>query len=234
MRTILTTLTVVLMSGTSVFAADVIQDIAPEPVPFVQPFTWTGGYAGVQAGYGFGDVDIDADDDSSLLDDLDDDFDFDSNDDGFLGGVHVGYNYQFGAGNGFVLGAYADIDFTTLDIQVDDIDDIDGIDDDEIGDVDFIARGMAKVGYAFDRTLVYGQAGVAYLSADLDVLDDDINEAGYAVGAGLDYAITDNVVIGGDYVFHQFDDVANGDDEFDVDGVDLDVHTIRAKLSYKF
>ena len=220
MRTIFTTLAAILVSGTSALAADVIQDIAPEPIPFVQPFTWTGAYVGVQGGYSNADVD----DTNTGLNDADAE--------GFLGGVHVGYNYQFGAGNGIVVGAYADIDFTTADVEND-------IAGDDVGDINFIARGMLKLGYGFDRALVYGQGGVAYLDADVNVnlpsfTDGDVSETGYAVGGGIDYAVTDNLVFGADYLYHDFDEVANGNDQFGNDDVDVDAHTFRAKLSYKF
>ena len=200
-------------------AADVIVDVPAPPVVDVAPaFTWTGAYVGVQLG--FLNADLDATDAGVGLADAD----------GFLGGVHAGYNFEVA---GFVVGAYADIDFTNADID-------DGFTflgtDESAGEVDLIARGMLKVGTAFDRALIYAQGGFAYLQTDLSPvgIDEDVDDFGYAVGAGVDFAVTDNVIVGADYVFHRFDDFGDGDDEIGVDGVDINAHTFRAKLAYKF
>lgn len=69
--------------------------LPPAPVPTLGG-DWTGGYAGVQLGYGdvSGTGGADGDD--------------------FLYGVHVGYRYDFGT---FVLGGELDYDFTDIDLN---------------------------------------------------------------------------------------------------------------------
>ena len=216
------------LAAAPAFAADVIESIPTPPVAIEVPFTWTGAYVGGQVGYlGASDDDADGieiigvdDDDDGEIDVIGGDIDGD----GFIGGIHAGYNYQFGSG--LVLGAYADIDFASVDV------DIDGVADD-VADVNYVARGMAKVGYGVGRALVYGQAGVAFVDIDLDGTDDDLDSTGYALGAGVDYALTDNVILGADYLYHNFSvfDDAGG---LDTSDLDLDAHTVRAKFSYKF
>ena len=199
-------------------AADAIVDIPEPPVAVDVPFTWTGGYVGAQFGY------LDAvDDNGNNIATLGGDVDID----GFIGGVHAGYNYQFASG--LVLGAYVDVDFTGADLDLENV-------ANQVGDANYVARGMVKAGVGVGRALVYAQGGLAYVDADLDgVLGNfgDIDSFGYAIGAGLDYAVTDKIVLGADYIYHNFSDF---DDTggLNTSAVDLDAQTVRAKFSYKF
>lgn len=232
-------------------AADVIVDVPQPPVVADVPFNWTGFYAGVQGGYAFSD--IESDDLDTLLVGTGVAVDVDAN--GFLAGVHAGYNAQFGR---FVLGAYVDADYAQLDLNVD-LTSSGGIlppfgVDGTVATLDgYVARGMLKAGAAFDRTLVYAQGGIAFADFEVDsflvsgigaiiggfgggsIGTISTDEVGFAVGAGVDFAVTDNVVLGADYLFHRFDDL-----EFESDlgslqtDAELDVHTLRAKISYKF
>ena len=189
-------------------------DLIGSPEPVAVPFTWTGPYFGIQAGYLGGDVDAAGTEGDA---------------DAFIGGVHLGYDHQFSGilGGGLVVGAFADLDFATEgSIEVGGVD---------IGEVDYVARGMAKVGFGLDRALLYAQGGVAYLGAEVPALDDpDLNEFGWSAGVGVDYAITNKLAVGADYLYHEFDDVGSGTDQFATDGVDVDAHTFRAKFRYKF
>ena len=226
-RTLLAATAIAAVSAPA-FAADVI-DVIPEPPVAVEvPFSWTGAYVGGQIG--FLNADISADTAAfNILADAD----------GFLGGVHAGFNGEFA---GFVVGVYADIDFTSADIDLGEI-------DPSIGDVDYIARGMVKAGAGLGRALLYAQGGFAYIEADIDALDaaftvdgntvdvvtdgGDVDEFGYAIGAGVDFAVTDNVIVGADYIYHNFDGFG---EELLGEGTDIDVnaHTFRAKFAYKF
>ena len=103
------------LTGTAL-AADLPMRSAPPPfVPPPPVFTWTGFYAGVNAGYVFdgstrfrsNDAVIVAPQTNARV-----------NDDGFTAGGQIGYNYQFGAGNGIVVGFEADAQYTALDKPV--------------------------------------------------------------------------------------------------------------------
>lgn len=128
---------------------------------------------------------------------------------GILGGGHAGYLFQFGQ---FVVGPEVDIDASSVD----------GGD----LDLDVLARAKLKAGYAVDRFLVSGTAGYVHAWGE-DATAGDVNDGGLEVGAGLDFAATDNIVVGSDYMYHNFG-------EFDDTGSDTSLHTIRARLSYKF
>ena len=130
---------------------------------------------------------------------------------GVLGGVHAGYNYDLG---GFVVGGEADYDFAGVEL------------DDDAGEIDGIARAKLKGGVALGRAMPYVAAGGAYAHGDLDGAG-DVSDIGWLAGGGADYAVTDQVVLGGEYLYHSFDN-------FDDTGVDLSAHTLRAKASFKF
>lgn len=126
------------------------------------------------------------------------------NDSDVVGGGHVGYNYDMG---GWVIGAEADYDFMNQNFG------------NGVG-IDGIARGKLRVGADLGRTLLYGTGGVAYA-----VGDSSESKVGYAVGAGIDYAATDHVIVGAEYTYNKFSDM---------DGVDANVHSITARVGYKF
>jgi outer membrane immunogenic protein len=172
---------------------------------YVPVSTWAGFYAGIHAGTNFDDtVEIDG-------------APFDDVDSGFLGGLHVGYNWQRG---NVVFGIEASASY--LD------DETDGV---EV--TDYLATVRGRLGYAFDRTLVYATGGVAFLGYGDDVTDGfglDDNNVGYVVGAGFDHKITDKVSIGLEGLYYSVDsEIANS-------GVDLerDFWTVQARLNYHF
>ncbi|WP_155936695.1 outer membrane protein [Mesorhizobium ciceri] len=82
------------------FAADAVMTEVPAG------FNWSGGYVGINAGYGWGSAD--AVDPSSNFFEEDAGQTFDVSTDGFLGGVQAGYNWQSGA---FVYGVEADLGY---------------------------------------------------------------------------------------------------------------------------
>lgn len=111
-------------------------------------FTWTGFYAGLNAGYGWNVGD------SRFYDPT-----FGSipgrRHGGFVGGAQAGYNYQFGM---FVAGVETDLQYAAVGNK--------GASYGTTyypGDSDgFFGTIRARAGVAFDRALVYGTAGFAY------------------------------------------------------------------------
>ncbi|SFH08052.1 outer membrane immunogenic protein, partial [Methylobacterium gossipiicola] len=102
-------------------AADLPRRAAPPPVFVPVPvFTWTGFYAGFNAGYGFdasssraptvigvnGASTLVPPGTTAVLA-----FSNGSRNDGFTGGGQIGYNYQFTPGSGFVVGVEADAQY---------------------------------------------------------------------------------------------------------------------------
>lgn len=130
--------------------------------------------------------------------------------DGIAGGLYAGYLYDFGT---FVLGAEGGYDWA--DIRL----------DGDAGTIDNIGRLKAIAGYDMGKTLLYATAGAAY--ADATVGGTNLSDWGWLAGVGLDYRVNDAVSVGGEILYHQFDD-------FDSSGTDVDATTIAARVSYHF
>lgn len=145
---------------------------------------WTGAYAGFQLGYG--------DTDSVRLGDGS----------GALGGVHLGYNYDFGR---LVLGAELDYDITDLDFG-------------SAGDIDSFSRLKFREGYDFGRVLGYRTVGFA--DADTSLGDD----TGGVCGIGFFYRLDNGRTVGAEVVQYEFDGLGS-------DGDDLDATTITLRGS---
>lgn len=129
---------------------------------------------------------------------------------GTIGGVHAGYRADFGQ---FVAGAELDYDRSNIDLGT-------------AGDtLDSVARLKLIGGADLGRTLVYGTVGAAY--AEATVGGSTLKDNGYFGGVGVDYAISDQFTVGGEYLMHKFND-------FGGSGADLDVNTVTAKVSFKF
>jgi outer membrane immunogenic protein len=111
-------------------------------------------------------------------------------DDGFVIGGQVGVNAQW---NNFVLGAEGDGSFV------------------DWGGADAVGTARLRGGFAFDRFLVYGTGGVAF---------QDFSDAGWVVGGGGEYALTDNVSVGVEFLHYDF-----GSDDSDV---------VRGRVNVKF
>jgi outer membrane immunogenic protein len=105
-------------------------------------------------------------------------------------------------------------------------------------DHEFLASFRGRLGLAFDRFIVYGTGGAAWagFSIDDDLLleDDDTTFFGWAAGGGVEYAITDNISLGVEYIHYEFDD-----EDFDFTAfpgleADLSVDVVRGRLNVKF
>ncbi|RJT32114.1 porin family protein [Mesorhizobium waimense] len=202
------------------FAADLGTEL-----PMTAPgFDWTGYYAGLQAGYGWGSSDISGTEGEPFAASPD-------LDGGFVGG-HVAGLWQF---NQAVVGARAELNYASINGFA------------SLGPVNSIGTDMrwfgsvdAEAGFATDRWLIYGVGGVAF--AGIETSQDAATSfastrtsAGWTVGAGVDYALTDKLIVGAQYRYYDF-----GKEHFDApdDFLDRDqsvkLHTVGVNFSYKF
>ncbi len=161
---------------------------AADIIPVTPAFNWSGSYVGAELGYGWGQAASPWGSPSTAAT-----FPFTQNpavQNGVFGGLDIGYNYQI---NQLVLGVEADAFF----------DGIRGDDGGSGGNVNgvehkFNGSARARVGFAADRALIYGTGGVAFLSADATNTSITPNEriatnwTGWTLGAGVEYAITNN------------------------------------------
>ncbi|WP_299815202.1 outer membrane protein [uncultured Roseibium sp.] len=203
-----------------VWAADLAQSPAPvyEAVPSPQQsIDWTGLYVGGNLGWAFGQFDNRAGGNAGL--------DTDAN--GVAGGLYTGYNFQVTPN--VVVGAEADFSLTDLEENKTS----NGLTVQSKSDWNSNIR--ARLGYSFDRYLVYGAGGLAL--ADLEVSgngDSDSKTAlGWTLGAGGEAAITNNLSAKLEYVYQDF-----GEQDFNLNGTavssDLSTSQVRLGLGYKF
>jgi outer membrane immunogenic protein len=193
--------------STSALAADLPSRAAP-PL-YVEPpaFTWTGIYAGANAGYAFNGHQSDTitANDAIAAPGLAGGFvaPYTSNhDSGFTGGLQIGYNYEFehafGTG-GLVVGVETDAAYTGLSNESDTFGTA-GDDTRFRSRLDYVGTLRGRLGYAFGNFLVYGTGGLAYggvtnstsisaAGATIYSGSQDQIHAGYAYGGGVEYAL---------------------------------------------
>lgn len=244
---------VVVLTPAAAFAADLapppVEPIAPEIVP---SFTWTGFYAGLNAGYGRGNLDTDLKAvPTTGANNLPAALGFGLNGglarvkdtaNGFIGGGQIGYNYQLDPH--WVVGAEADLQYAGLDSKKTFIGD-QNIPVTVKTQLDWFGTARLRAGYAFDNVLIYGTGGLAYgrvkskVSAGTSVLSGSETKFGWALGAGAEYALTQNWTVRAEYLY-----VDLGKAETVKQAVsniaqvtakaDVSVHTVRAGVNYKF
>ncbi|SDO41359.1 outer membrane immunogenic protein [Methylobacterium phyllostachyos] len=216
MKKLLLASTVLVGTAAAASAADLPRRAAPPPAFTPVPvFTWTGFYVGGNAGYGFdansrrttnyvlrsGSV-VGSEDTAGVIN-----VNKRPNNDGFTGGAQIGYNYQFTPGSGVVIGFEADAQYVDFARRANATLNYTGLGfagtafsgqhpyvATSGNGLDYFGTARGRLGYAFDRTLVYATGGYAYGSGQ-----DDQNFAGrrfrdsfrtgYAVGGGVEYAL---------------------------------------------
>ena len=216
-----------LMPAATVLAADL--DPPPPPVEQLRPasYDWTGMYVGAWVGVAC--IDGTLTDNSGPTDYLNAGC-------GYKGGIGGGYNYQM---NDIVFGVEGD--WGRSGSIVENIDPT----ADFTFKLDNIATLRARVGLAFDDTLIFATAGGAWASGDLDGIiwatPDHIkaNHFGWTVGGGMEHAVTDNLRVKFDYLATFMGDANYSDTATCSPGCDIDVHwgiehEIRLGLNYAF
>ena len=216
-------------------AADLMrprQPVADTVVAVPVGFSWTGIYGGVHLGYGWGRSNwgfIPAGTFTS------------PSSDGIFGGVQLGYNYQI---NQLVLGIEGDASAA----------DLSGWSSCPnpaftcASRANFLGTIRGRIGWAWDRTLIYGTGGVAfgnfrnrtYDAATVTQVGSYSNSrVGYALGAGLEYAWTPNVTTKLEYMYYDFGSSTQlaGPDSLDPANdvrIRNNVHTVKIGLNYLF
>lgn len=249
-----------LLAATALTTAGVAADlpsrkVAPAYIPPV--FSWTGFYAGVNAGYAFngstnlknvtygvGGYSYTANNGYGYT--------RHSDEGSFTGGAQIGYNYQMGS---IVLGAEADFNYANVEKKHYS----DGLAYLYTGDeaavksqVQWFGTVRARVGFTpVDRLMLFVTGGLAYGQVKTTgAYYDNVNSygfvgskndtrVGWTLGAGAEYAITNNITIKGEYAY-----VDLGDKRHTVGGLytteyltwkdQNNFHVVRAGVNYKF
>ena len=201
-RILLASVGAVALAGTAVAAEP---PPAPPPiyVPPVPIFTWTGVYVGAQIGYAWGTTDI------NLGDNFGDFISFSENNNGVIGGAHVGYNLQLSQ---WVIGLEGDVDGSSLSKTVSNTLVIDNFLVPLSASANLNVQGSirGRLGYAWDRLLLYATGGVAFggfngsIDSPFGYNSISTTRVGWTVGGGLEYAVTNNWSIRAEYRYTQF------------------------------
>jgi outer membrane immunogenic protein len=240
------------LSCSAALAAD-LPPPPPPPVPYIPPFSWTGLYLGANIGFGgdrfvypfsavAGGGGAAINGSASITSS------------GVIGGGQVGYNWEFP--NNFLLGFETDFDGAAIrgkgtanaggtiggpfGVAA------------EVGNrIDYIGTVRARVGYAWDRFLVYGTGGFAYGQVNTSAsvafgagggggsisASNTSRRVGWTAGGGFEYAITRNLTMKTEYLYVDLGTPTVNQNLLGV-GVRVGQRTtaniVRAGLNYKF
>ena len=228
---------VALLAGLGrVMAADMpVPQAAPVPplVYFPAYYNWSGIYLGVNGGYGFGQ--------SNWTNAGVSTGSFNTN--GFLVGGTLGANYQTGS---YLVGFEGDIDWSSVQGSSSAAACV------ALGAAagttcqtksPWLGTARARVGYAFDRLLVFGTGGAAFsgLQAFLNPggsISPGPSQLGWTAGAGVEYAFTDAVSAKVEYLFVNLGTVAcptaTGCGPFASHSFSFSENLVRAGVNYRF
>ena len=172
------------------------------PVLAPAPWSWAGFYIGANVGIASARSSI-ADDPSTTFPWLG--TPIDANKTGVIGGLQAGYNWQF---TNLVLGLEGDISFASLNRSANSV--LFGGADVYNARLNALGTLRGRVGWAFDRVLVYGTGGVAFASLKNELTDPPSvigftaspgsNVTGWTVGGGFEYAFTDHWTAKAEYL----------------------------------
>ena len=127
--------------------------------------------------------------------------------DGTSFGIYAGYNIDAG---GIVYGVEVDLDETDYQLS------------DDAGEIDSTTRLKIRAGAPMGTGLAYGTIGYVGVTSD-DLGDDN----GYLIGAGYDMPVSNNISVGGEVLYHEFED-------YNDTGLDVGATTFKARVAFNF
>ncbi|MDB5600352.1 MAG: hypothetical protein JWN71_2396 [Xanthobacteraceae bacterium] len=209
-----------LLSVAPAFAADLPARMVTKAPAYVQVYNWTGFYIGAHAGYGWADTNLFGD----------------SNQDGFFGGAQIGYNWQ-APGSNWVFGVELDSAWASMkDSRTVTVGAVTGSVSSE---TDYLGSFRGRVGYSWDRTLLYVTGGLGWAHNDVSAsvafpgfaasTSQSNTHIGYTLGAGVEYAFAGPWSVKGEYVYYGL-----GSESYFGTDVDLNIHTVKLGLNYRF
>lgn len=231
---------VMLLAGSSALATSLPAAASDAFSTAPAGFVWTGGYIGVQAGYSWGDATVFYEDtlDGGLADGY-----AALAPRGAMAGFYAGYGHQFA--NNVVLGVETDLQFGSTSSSVQGRLRSGGEDASfrYTSKMDWSASLRARLGYGAGRFQPYVSAGVTLAEFDFSrtatfpylPISLSNTHAGWTIGAGLEYAATDNMVLRTEYRYTDF-----GSQDLDLlsNGLrptaTLRTHDLRLGVAYKF
>jgi outer membrane immunogenic protein len=187
-------------------------------------YSWSGFYIGTQGGWGWADQDLE---DAAGLDGT-----VELN--GAFFGPLAGFQKQWD--NNFVLGAEIEANWSDIDGQ----DSLPGAVGRTFGAVEIFGSIGLKAGYAWNRFLVYGSGGLAGAETESLQRNGPLSSSDHAVsfgwmgGVGVDYALTDQIILGLQYRHYDL-----GEADYDMGFLpdrtgEVDLDTISGHFTVRF
>jgi outer membrane immunogenic protein len=182
---------VFVLTAVPAFAADISPPPPPPPAaPVYVPaavYNWSGFYFGLNGGYGFGSTKWTTGALSTGT--------FDTS--GFLIGPTVGFNFQTGA---FVFGIEGDLDWATMSGTTSNAPCPTSCQTTN----NYVATVRGRVGYAFDRFLVFGTGGAAFsdIKGNVTGIGSVENfQTGWTAGGGVEVAFDRHWTVKAEYLY---------------------------------
>jgi outer membrane immunogenic protein len=185
-RILLATVAMTALSTVGALAADLPARMPYKAAPMPVGYNWTGAYMGVNIGGAFGSFDLGGGS---------------SNMTGVTGGGQIGYNWQ-AAGSPWVWGLEADFNGSSQnrDFAV-------GPTTTASESLPFFGTVRGRLGFAWDRAMIYATGGLAYQNVKLSITDPAFSgsvsdtKTGYAVGGGVEWALWDRWTARVEYLY---------------------------------
>lgn len=178
------------------------------PFSFGPAHDWSGIYVGAHSGYAW----------AKGTDDVGGSAEFD----GFVGGLHLGYNHMIG---NIMIGAEVDGSLTDAQLAL------------GLGHIEWMASARIRAGVTHGRIMAFATGGVS--AAGIEVGDaaigptDSNDHVGWVIGAGIEAFVTQALTARIEYQYHEF-----GQERYDLGGMTDDlsanVDIVRVGLSYHF
>ncbi len=202
-----------LLTTTSAFPADLVDEtpsLPQPPEPIIDTSEWGGFYLGAYGSYNWFSPS------GSRLGGNDSE--------GFSGGGFAGYDWDWG--NQIVTGIEGRLGFSDNDSS------FGGVTVDQEWD----ASLRARLGYAYERSLIYSFAGLAITGVEATTItgSDDQQLTGFEVGAGVETKLFENVTGRLEYGFSDY-----GTEDFNLGGggtqeIDLQNQNVNIGLGFSF
>jgi outer membrane immunogenic protein len=213
------------------------------PQPALMFYDWNGFYIGGHAGWGIADIEQSFPAAGFFIGPPVLPFTHRNTTTGALAGAHLGFNYQLGSWVFGLEGAwswtglkstYASPQFPAFDQWT--------------TRVDWLATVTPRIGYAFNRSLVYGKGGYAAASVGtslqcvncLGPFEDTAKatHSGWTIGVGFEYALINSVILGFEYNYYSFGSKthsgANPAFVTTPRDVSMSTQSLLGRVSYKF
>lgn len=215
-----------LLSSGGAFAADLVSPPPAMASPTPAAYDWSGFYLGVFGGVATSRQDFSTDP-AGLT--------FGVNGGGGFGGVQGGYNFDLG---GAVLGVSADLALANIGGDLSASFGPGSID--AASTIDYLGTVQARVGLPWDNLLLYLHGGYAYAHEKQSItgigpgINFDQGHSGFVVGAGVDYAINQNLSLETEYGYYNFGSTQITSLGGGSINETTSFHAVKAGLNYKF